>query len=154
MRTLVLLSLFAAPAFASAAAHAGPAADKSALAAIQSATGGKMKAAKGRLHDTDCGQDVDYEAQAIDMNGDGQLEVLTRMFGNCYGRAGVQMNLYIRSASGRWQPQFTAFGVPGAPEILKTRSYGFPDIRVVGPGTCFPVNRYDGQQYRLVKRCR
>lgn len=124
--------------------------DKDVLAAIVSATGGKMKAMQGRAFDKDCGQEIDYQAEAVDLNGDGQLEVLTHEGGMCFGRAGAQMNLYIRDRSGQWQPQF---GFPGMARLLNTRRHGFPDIQVDGPGTCFPVWRYDGKRYQLFKRC-
>jgi hypothetical protein len=130
--------------------EAAPAADKAAVAAIQSATKGKMKAAKGKANDKDCGQ-IDYEAEAVDLNGDGQLEVLTREFGSCFGRTGVQMNLYIKGKTGQWKAQF---GFPGEPKVLKSKSHGFPDIEILGPGTCFPVWRYNGQQYQVIKKCR
>ncbi len=126
------------------------AADQAALDAIQAATGGKMKAAKGKAMDSDCGEEVEFEAEAVDLNGDGQLEVMTQEFGSCFGRAGSQMNLYIKDKGGKWQPQF---GFPGSPKILTTKSHGFPDIEVQGPGTCFPVWRYDGKQYDIAKRC-
>lgn len=145
------IALFVSAFVVLTGAEAAPAADKAGLAAIQSATAGRMKATKGKVHDKACGEDVEYEAEAVDLNGDGRLEVLTQEFGSCFGRAGVQMNLYIESAKGRWKSQF---GFPGTPRVLKTRNRGFPDIEVQGPGTCFPVWRYDGQQYRIHKRCR
>ena len=126
------------------------AADQAALDAIQAATGGKMKAVKGKVMDMDCGEEIEYEAEAVDLNGDGQLEVLTQEFGSCFGRAGVQMNLFIKDKGGKWQPQF---GFPGSPKILEAKNHGFPDIEVLGPGTCFPVWRYDGKQYDIAKRC-
>lgn len=126
------------------------AADQAALDAIQAATGGKMKAVKGKVIDEDCGEEIEYEAEAVDLNGDGQLEVMTQEFGSCFGRAGVQMNLYIKDKSGKWQPQF---GFPGSPKILEAKNQGFPDIEVLGPGTCFPVWRYNGKQYDIAKRC-
>jgi len=129
---------------------AAPSTDKAAAAAVQSATKGKMKLGKGTRKDADCGQ-VEYETEAKDVNGDGQLEVLTKEYGSCFGRTGVQMNLYIRAKTGQWKPQF---GFPGEPKILKAKSYGFPDIEVMGPGQCFPVWRYNGQQYALIKKCR
>jgi hypothetical protein len=152
-------TLAIAPAIALAIAlvalHAGTgaahAADAAALQAIQAATGGKLKATKGRAQDADCGQAIDYEAEAVDLNGDGRLEVLTQEFGSCFGRAGVQMNLYIQAPGGQWQAQF---GFPGSPKLLKTRSHGYPDIEVLGPGTCFPVWRYNGRAYQPIKTCR
>jgi len=126
------------------------AADQAALDAIRAATGGKMKAVKGKVIDEDCGEEIEYEAEAVDLNGDGQLEVMTQEFGSCFGRAGVQMNLFIKDKGGKWQPQF---GFPGSPKILEAKNHGFPDIEVLGPGTCFPVWRYDGKQYDIAKRC-
>jgi hypothetical protein len=128
-------------------AEAAPVSDKAALEAIQSATAGKMKATKGKAFDKECGQEIEYEAEALDLNGDGQLEE----FGSCFGRAGVQMNLFLKTKDGQWKPQF---GFPGSPKVLKAKSRGFPDIEVLGPGTCFPVWRYNGQQYQNVKSCR
>jgi hypothetical protein len=133
---------------AAISAGAAPAADKDAKAAVQAATKGKMKPGKGTLHDAECGQQIQYEAEAVDLNGDGQLEVLTREFGSCFGMAGVRMDLYIRSRDGSWKPQF---GFPGDARVLKTKNHGFPDIEIVGPGQCFPVWRYDGKAYQIRK---
>ncbi len=107
------------------------AADQAALDAIQAATGGKMKAAKGKAMDVDCGEEVEYEAEAVDLNGDGQLEVMTQEFGSCFGRAGSQMNLYIKDKGGKWQPQF---GFPGSPKILDGQEPWVPGHRGAGPG--------------------
>lgn len=70
-----------------------------------------MKAVKGKVIVDDCGE-VGYEAEAVDLDGDGQLEVMTQ-----------------------------EFGFPGWLKILEARNHGFPDIEVLGPGTCFPVWR-------------
>lgn len=144
------LALMAAAFAVASATCAAPATDKAATAAVQAATKGKMKPGKGTLKDKDCGQ-VDYEAEALDLNGDGQLEVLTKEFGPCFGRTGVQMNLYIKAKNGAWKPQF---GFPGEPIFKKTKSHGFPDVEVAGPGACLPVWRYDGKQYQIFKKCR
>lgn len=125
--------------------------NKRALEAVKSATKGEMEPGKGKMNDRDCGMQIDYEAEAVDLNGDGQLEVFTKKFGSCFGMAGVEMNLYIRSKDGSWKPQF---GFPGEPKLLNAKSHGFPDIEVLGPGQCFPVWRYDGKAYQVVKRCR
>ena|SRR5690606_8877818 len=126
------------------------AANKDAADAVQSATRGKLKLGQGRVKDQECGQQIEYETQAIDLNGDGQLEVMTKEYGACFGMAGVQMNLYIKDKAGQWQPQF---GFPGEPNLLTAKKHGFPDIEVLGPGQCFPVWRYNGTAYQLHKRC-
>lgn len=147
MKTLRSSTLAAAILGAATLVPAALAAEDAATAA----TKGKLKPGKGKVNDRDCGQQIDYEAQAIDLNGDGQLEVITREYGSCFGMTGVQMNLYIKDKQGRWKPQF---GFPGEPRLLKTKSHGFPDVEVQGPGQCFPVWRYNGREYQVVKRCR
>ena len=150
MKTLRSSTLAAAILGAATLVPAALAAEDAATA-VRSATKGKLKPGKGKVNDRDCGQQIDYEAQAIDLNGDGQLEVITREYGSCFGMTGVQMNLYIKDKQGRWKPQF---GFPGEPRLLKTKSHGFPDVEVQGPGQCFPVWRYNGREYQVVKRCR
>jgi hypothetical protein len=103
----------------------------------------------GRL-DKDCNTTVDYDAEVIDLNGDGQPEVFTRLHSACYGMAGVNMDLYVKDKDGQWKPQF---GFPGDYNILKTKNLGFPDIEVGGPGDCFPVWRWNGSSYAIKKKC-
>lgn len=117
---------------------------------VSEATGGRLKALKGQVFDKGCGVSVDYEAQVIDLNGDGQPEVLTRHLGACYGMAGVNMDLFVKDKNGRWKSQF---GFPGEPVVLKSRHLGYPDIEVGGPGNCFPVWRWNGTGYALHKKC-
>ena len=151
MKILKLGILTAALLVAAAPTTGAPGADKDASAAVKSATKGKLKLGKGKVNDRDCGQQIEYETEAVDLNGDGQFEVLTKEFGSCFGMAGVQMNLYIKAKDGQWKSQF---GFPGEPKLLKTKSHGFPDIEVLGPGQCFPVWRYNGKEYQVIKKCR
>ncbi|MGE8368218.1 hypothetical protein ACU4GI_24895 [Cupriavidus basilensis] len=119
---------------------------------VVEATNGQLKALKGKVFDKACNESVDYDATVIDLNGDGQPEVFTNLYGTCVGgMAGVFMQLYIKDANGQWKPQF---GFPGQPEALKSKNLGFPDIAVGGPGTCFPVWRWNGKEYAPYKKCR
>jgi len=138
-KTAVVLTLgFVASSVGLAASDAG---------IIAEATGGRFKAAKGKYFEKACNERLDYEAEVVDLNGDGQPEVFTSVQGTCMGgMAGVHMNLYIKGADGRWQPQF---GFPGIYNVLKTKNKGFPDIEIGGPGFCFPVERWNGRQYAL-----
>ena len=118
---------------------------------VTEATGGLLVATSGRVFEPACNETLDYEADVIDLNGDGQPEVFTAIHGLCLGgSAGVQTNLYVKDSAGDWQPQF---GFPGIPHILRTGSGGFPDIEIGGPGFCFPVWRWDGRAYALHKSC-
>ena len=111
------------------------------------ATGGQFKATKGSYFDKGCKEKLDYEAEVIDLNRDGQPEVFTSVHGTCMGgMTGVFLNLYIRDKTGKWRPQF---GFPGMYSVLKTKNKGYPDIEIGGPGFCFPVWRWNGGQYKL-----
>ena len=94
-----------------------------------------------------------------DLNGDGRPEAMIAEDGSfCYGAAGMGYALVSRQADGRWK---LMTGGGGMPDILKTKGVGgWPDIRIGGPGFCFPVERWNGKAYVLNrheyegKRCR
>lgn len=134
-----------------AATMAAPLAPWNETKVIAEATGGQLKAAKGTYFDKDCNEALDYEAEAVDLNGDGQPEVFTVVHGTCLGGwAGNSVNLFIKNADGQWKPQF---GFPGTYTVRKTRNKGFPDIEIGGPGLCFPVWRWNGERYAILKSC-
>lgn len=143
---LLALSLLLTPV------HAAAAADTATDDAIVSeATGGKFTATRGSYFEETCNESLDYEAEVIDLNGDGQPEVFTTVQGICLGgMAGAHLELFIKDSSGTWQPQF---GFPGVYTVLKKKHKGYPDIEIGGPGDCFPVWRWDGQHYALHKKC-
>lgn len=118
---------------------------------ITEATGGKLLDTRGSYFDTDCQQSVDYDAEVVDLNQDGQPEVFTNVHGTCLGgMAGMSMDLYIKNKSGQWVSQF---GFPGVYKILETGNEGYPDIEIGGPGACFPVWRWNGAKYDIHKKC-
>lgn len=129
------------------AAAADPAADAK---IISQATAGKLKATAGRVFDESCGTEVDYQAEVIDLNGDGKPEVFTRLLGGCFGMAGVQMDLLVQDKDGQWKSQF---GFPGDYTVLETKHLGYPDIEIGGPGACFPIWRWSGTAYDIHKKC-
>lgn len=146
--SLLALGLALSPSI-QAAPTANAAADAKVIA---EATGGQFKATKGKYFEKTCNESLDYEAEVVDLNGDGQPEVFTSVQGTCMGgMAGVHMNLFIKGSNGRWKPQF---GFPGMYTVLKTKNRGYPDIEIGGPGNCFPVWRWNGLQYTPHKKCR
>ena len=119
---------------------------------LSEATGGQLKAVKGKYFDKDCNQTLDYEAEVIDLNGDGRPEVFASIQGTCLsGATGVFVNLYIKNSKGQWKPQF---GFPGVYKVLATRYKGCLDIEIGGPGNYSPVWRWNGLQSALHKKCR
>lgn len=148
MRHFILLS---AAVFALSGAPAAAAASPADARIVREATAGTLTATRGRYLEPACNESLDYEAEVVDLNGDGQPEVLTTVHGACLGgMAGAHMNLYILGRDGKWLPQF---GFPGVYTVLKSRHKGYPDIEVGGPGQCFPVWRWNGRQYALHKKC-
>lgn len=99
-----------------------------------------------------CNEAADIRVEAADLNGDGVPEIfIWDTSSACYGMAGAQLVLLIKDAQGRWQSNlnFSASSF----NILKTKSQGFPDIEIGGPGTCSPVWRWDGSRYEIYKKC-
>ncbi len=81
-----------------------------------------------------------------DLNGDGRLEAIVSEGGTfCYGRAETGFQLLSRQGDGRWR---LITGDSGIPEFLNTKGKdGWPDLSIGGPGFCFPVQRWNGQDY-------
>jgi len=83
-----------------------------------------------------------------DINGDGRLEALVTEDGTlCNGFAGTGFQLLSKQTDGRWR---VMTGGSGIPQFLKTRGADrWPDISIGGPGFCFPVMRWNGNEYKL-----
>ena len=65
----------------------------------------------------------------------------------CYGNTGQAFWLVAKQADGRWTLITQSTGIA---EFLKTKgAQGWPDISVGGPGFCFPVQRWNGREYKL-----
>lgn len=87
-------------------------------------------------------------AEVRDLNGDGRPEVLLTEGGTfCYGNTGQGYWLLSKLADGRWTLLTSRQGMA---EFLTSKGQGgYPDILVGGPGLCFPVERWNGREYRL-----
>ena len=119
--------------------------------AVFKAAGYTLKGKEWRACDTgDSG--APYTPGAIeevrDLNGDGRPEAVVTEGGTyCYGFTGTAFQLLSKQANGSWRLMTSNTGIP---EFLKTRSVGgWPDISVGGPGFCFPVQRWNGKEYKL-----
>jgi hypothetical protein len=95
-----------------------------------------------------------YQAGAIDsvqdVNGDGRTEVvITEGSTFCFGAAETGFVLLSKQVGGNWK---LIMSEPGVLTFLSTRgTEHWPDIEIGGPGFCFPVYRWNGRKYYLVR---
>lgn len=92
-----------------------------------------------------CDKQTPLGLETRDINGDGRLDAIVLDGGlECYGSSEAGFVILTRSAAGKWT---RLHGSPGVPQFLATKSKGWPDLEVGGPGFCFPVLRWTGSEY-------
>lgn len=149
MKTIILGA--AALALVSAAAIAAaptPAADS---AAIFKAAGFKAKGdAFIRCEDDVTASYAPGRIEMEDLNGDGAQEAWVKEGSTfCYGNTAEYFVLLQKDEKGAWKQILEGVGVPLA---LKTKTKGWPDLEVGGPGMGpFPVYKYNGKTYATKK---
>jgi hypothetical protein len=86
--------------------------------------------------------------KVVDLNGDGRPEVIITEGGAyCYGNTGGGYFVVTQLANGGWKRVTNGTGIA---EFLKTKGAdGWPDLLIGGPGFCFPVERWNGREYKL-----
>jgi hypothetical protein len=86
--------------------------------------------------------------KVADLNGDGLPDAVISEGGTyCYGNTGQAYWLVSKLATGGWKLMTNGTGIL---EFLKTKGAGgWPDVSVGGPGFCFPVERWNGREYKL-----
>jgi hypothetical protein len=86
-----------------------------------------------------------------DLNGDGTAEAWVKessIF--CYGNTAEAFVLVGKDNKDAWVVLLDQVGMP---VVQESKSKGWPDIEVGGPGFGkFPVYRYDGEKYALKKK--
>lgn len=100
----------------------------------------------GAVRTDDC-DDTEIGLRLVDLNNDTVPEVHLTANGPCMdSRAGGTNWVFVRDPSGEWRPNLDFNGglLP-----LPSRSQGFVDVIVAGPGFTAPVWRWDGTEYSL-----
>jgi hypothetical protein len=97
-----------------------------------------------------CNQAVQPKTEVVDLNGDGGPEIFVTVASRCYGNTGTNLSLLIKNRQSEWKDNF---GFPGIHKVLNTKNKGYPDIEIGGPGLCFPIYRWNGNEYAIHKRC-
>jgi len=87
--------------------------------------------------------------QVQDLNGDGRPEaVITEGSTSCFGDTGVGYTLVSKQADGSWEVMSRGVGIL---LVQKTKGKdGWPDLEIGGPGFCFPIERWNGSEYKVV----
>jgi hypothetical protein len=137
-------------ACATAIAAEAPSADEK--AAIFKATGFKAKGDKYvRCEDDTTASAMPGSIEMEDLNGDGAKEAWVRESSTfCYGHTAEAFVLLAKDKEGKWAILLDEVGMA---LVQKTKSKGWPDIEVGGPGFGeFPIYRYDGKKYVLKKK--
>ena len=103
--------------------------------------------------DGDDSKDFPFDAQVFptDFNKDGKEEIFI-VYGNSYtsGGAGSSVVVFIKNAAGKYESQL---GFPGmAPDVLATVNKGYPELLIGGPGSEFPVWKWNGSSYVLGRK--
>jgi hypothetical protein len=89
-------------------------------------------------------------AEVRDLNGDGRPEaVITEGSTNCYGSTETGYSLVSKQADGGWKLITQGTGVLSV--LAGKGAGGWPDLEIGGPGFCFPVVRWDGKEYKLLR---
>jgi len=85
-----------------------------------------------------------------DLNGDGRPDAVITNYGTeCFGNTGQGYVLVTRDPGGAWRRLYEDQGIP---DFQSTRGMGgWPDIVNGGPGFCFPVLRWNGKDYAIIR---
>lgn len=84
----------------------------------------------------------------IDLNNDGQPEVIVNLYNLFWTGQGGQETIFGKNKAGSMIEIGDAQGVT---EILPTGANGYPDLLVGGPGMTAPVLRWNGTKYKFFK---
>jgi hypothetical protein len=100
-----------------------------------------------RFEDENCG-DIPARAEVVDLNGDGSYEVFIYWGNACTsGGTGSSLSLFTKDSSGGYRDQL---GFPAAGyTTLPARNDGYPDLQFGGPGFCFAVWSWNGNNYEF-----
>lgn len=95
------------------------------------------------------GFDVGARAYPTDLNKDGAEEVFVILEGLLYGNTGQGVALFVKNSAGVYVQQEEVAG--GIAVILDSKSNGYPELVIAGPGFEFPLYRWNGKSYVYVR---
>ena len=94
---------------------------------------------------------VDTYVYPTDLNGDGREDLFVGLGSAAmFGNTGENFQLFLADPAGKYLAQPDIGG--GRPLIMNTKSLGYPDIVIGGPGFEFPLYRWNGRKYSWSKK--
>ena len=94
--------------------------------------------------------EVAVQTYVTDINKDGKEEVFIVMHsGALFGNTGENFAMYMKNSKGLFEYRDELGG--GIAMILASKSLGYPDMAIGGPGFKFPAYRWDGKKYKYFK---
>lgn len=107
--------------------------------------GFRLASDKRTIVDETCDQDVSPQVELADLNGDGMEEVFVNWGNTCTsGAAGQTITLFVKGRKGQFVENLN---IPGQYRKLPTKTKGFQDLLIGGPGFCQGVWRWTGGKY-------
>lgn len=120
-------------------------ADKNAIA-VQSG----FKLLKNKIWSADDFNFSQVTAMAADLNSDGVEEIfISASSSEYFGNTGEGFTLFMKDKNGKYHTLFVL--ETGIPSVVKSKTKGFFDIVVGGPGFEFPLYAWNGTQYKFLK---
>ncbi|MGX7953625.1 hypothetical protein ACWPM1_13815 [Tsuneonella sp. HG249] len=113
-----------------------------------------FKLSKGTWRACDAPPDSIYTPgrieQVRDLDGDGRPEaIITEGSTFCYGGDEVGFAIVSKQSDKSWKLITSSEGIP---TVLNSKGVkGWPDIEIGGQGFCFPVQRWNGSEYAVVR---
>ena len=102
---------------------------------------------KNFIVDDACDDAQEPDVAVMDLNDDKKMEVAVFYGGTCLtGNTGTGFILYTQNAQGEY---YRCMDDAGILDIQKTKTKGYKDIMLGGPGFDFPLYKWTGQKYQL-----
>ncbi len=116
------------------------------VAIINEATNGEFKSMTGDIVIEGCEfESSSYESTLIDLNSDGNPEVIITLISGCMGgNTGRYSYLYIKNQKGVWEMILKDIGIP---VTLEASNLNWPEIYFAKAGHHYNLYKWNGKKY-------
>lgn len=116
------------------------------VAIINEATNGEFTSIQGDYVVEGCEfENTSYEAKLIDLNSDGNPEVIITLLSGCMGgNTGLFSYLYAKDRNGSWEMILKDIGIPAT---LEASNFNWPEIFFAKAGYHYNLFKWNGKKY-------